>query len=457
MKAAIYARVSTTMQEDNESLKFQIEKCKDFCKLKGYKLLKIIQDVESGGKDTRVGFLELQEDIKNSAFDVLVVYESSRISRKTLTMINFVNTLQEQDIKFISISQPELDTTTPTGTLFFNIQASLGDYERKQISSRVKSGKWARAKVGRWQGGFLPLGYKKDKDGKTIIIDEDKAEVVKAIFDMYISTQSLKQVGKFFKRSTESIRWIITNHFYTGQLRYGKKEKNINTGKIKLNSDYQYFPGIHPVIIDPKTFEHAQRIINTKKRDFPTKHKLLFSSLIICECGGKMFSHKRAKRIDYCCDKCNKSISSQKAEDVIINKLLELKELEDLNNENIELEKYKNDIEKYKKQIENLKKEKNKYVSFCAKGIITETELKNFINELEPNILFLIREIKTLEEIIEKQKITGEKENNLKILQTVLANMEDSDRNDLHKLFKLLIEKIDFVNRDPLIFNIYIK
>ena len=67
------------------------------------------------------------------------------------------------------------------------------------------------------------------------------------------------------------------------------------------------------------------------------------------------------------------------------------------NNENIELEKYKNDIENYKKQIENLKKEKNKYVSFCAKGIITETELKNFINELEPNILFLIREIKTLE------------------------------------------------------------
>ena len=66
--------------------------------------------------------------------------------------------------------------------------------------------------------------------------------------------------------------------------------------------------------------------------------------------------------------------------------------------------KDQNDIEKYKKQIENLKKEKNKYVSFCAKGIITETELKNFVNELEPNILFLIREIKTLEEIIGKQK-----------------------------------------------------
>ena len=62
-----------------------------------------------------------------------------------------------------------------------------------------------------------------------------------------------------------------------------------------------------------------------------------------------------------------------------------------------------------------------------------------------------------MNKIIKDQKITGKKEDNLKALQNVLANMEDSDRNDLHKLFKLLIEKIDFVNRDPLIFNIYIK
>ena len=457
MKVVIYARVSTTMQEDNESLKFQIEKCKDFCKLKEYEIKKIIQDVESGGKDTRVGFLELQEEIKKSTFDVLVVYESSRISRKTLTMIKFVNTLQEQDIRFVSISQPELDTTTATGMLFFNIKASLGDYERKQISSRVKSGKWARAKVGRWQGGYLPLGYKKATDGKTIIIDEKAANEVKYIFDMYISTQSLKQVGTFFKRPAESIRWLIMNSFYIGKLRYGKKEKNINTGKIKLNEDYKYFDGIHPAIIDLDTFNTAQKIINTNKRDFTSNYKLLFSSLIICECGGKMYSHKRAKRIDYCCDKCNKSISSKKAEDSIIKNLLELKELEDLNNENIEIEKYKIDITKYGKQIASLIKEKNKYFSLYAKDLITEKELELFVNEVEPNIIFLNKEIKILEKIIAKGKITGIKEENLKALQTVLANMEDLDRHDLHKLFKLLIEKINFVSRNPLKFTIYVK
>ena len=47
--------------------------------------------------------------------------------------------------------------------LFFQIFAVLADYERKQISMRVKSNKWARAKAGIWQGGTIPIGYKKDE------------------------------------------------------------------------------------------------------------------------------------------------------------------------------------------------------------------------------------------------------------------------------------------------------
>ena len=55
----------------------------------------------------------------------------------------------------------------------------------------------------------------------------------------------------------------------------------------------------------------------------------------------------------------------------------------------------------------------------------------------------------------EDQKITGEKEDNLKALQTVLANMEDSDREDLYNLFKLIIEKINLINRDPISVNLH--
>ena len=62
----IYARVSTTMQEDNESLKYQIIKTQEYAISKGYHIKKVISDVESGGKDDRPGFLELQKEIQKN-------------------------------------------------------------------------------------------------------------------------------------------------------------------------------------------------------------------------------------------------------------------------------------------------------------------------------------------------------------------------------------------------------
>ena len=53
LKAIIYARVSTEMQEDNNSLKYQILKAKEYCNNKNYEIYQIIEDVESGGKDDR--------------------------------------------------------------------------------------------------------------------------------------------------------------------------------------------------------------------------------------------------------------------------------------------------------------------------------------------------------------------------------------------------------------------
>ena len=457
MKAIIYARVSTTMQEEHENLKFQIIKCKDYCGFKGYEIGKVLQDVESGGKDNRAGFLELNEEIESGAYDVLVVYETSRISRVTLTMIKFVRKLHLHKTKFVSVSQPDLDTTTPTGELFFNIQAMLGDYERKQIASRVKSGKWARAKVGRWQGGVLPIGYKKAEDGKTIIIDDELADEVKNMFKTYLNTLSIKKTGKIFNRTPESMRWILINPFYIGKLIYGMKEKDIHTGKQITKKDFQIFDGEHPALIDEDTFDTVQQYIKNNRKNAIPKYRLLFTGLVYCECNGKLYSHKREKYYTYFCEKCKKSISEKKLEKAIIENMLNLKELKDLNNNTIVLEKYQDDLKHTEKQLKTFNIERKKYIALYGKGIITEKELENFMSDLNARIKYFKKEEKNLQKILENQKITGKKEDNLKALQNVLANMEDSDREDLYNLFKLLIEKIDLISRDPISVKIYIK
>ena len=372
-------------------------------------------------------------------------------------MIQFVQKLHKNNVKFVSIAQPDLDTTTPTGELFFNIQAMLGDYERKQIAGRVKSGKWARAKVGRWQGGTLPVGYKKANDNKAIIIDEDRADEVRNMFKTYLDTFSIKKTAKIFNRHVQSMKWILTNSFYIGKITYGMKEKNIHTGKQVTKKEYQIFEGGHPALIDTETFNTVQQHMKKNRKNAIPEYRLLFTGLIHCECGNKLYSHKRGIYYNYYCEKCKKSLSEKKLEKAIIKKLLKLKELEDLNNNTIAIEKYRNDLNHTEKQLKILNTERKKYVSLYAKGTLTEKELESFIKELDGKIKYFSNEENSLKTIIEKQKMTGEKEDNLKALQTVLENMEDTDRENLYNLFKLLIEKIELIKRDPIKIKIYIK
>lgn len=451
LRAIAYCRVSTVTQEEGRSLEFQIKKCQDYCEFNNYELIEIIQDVESGGNDERKGFLELTSKIKARLFDVLVVFESSRISRITLTMLNFVLELQKSNIHFISISQPELNTTTPTGMLFFQIQSSLSEYERKQISVRVKSNKWARAREGIWQGGKLPLGYKKDPQNNDIIlIDEDNAIIVKSIFDYYLRTQSIAKTSKYFNKPMESIRWILTNPFYKGLFRYGKKENNINTGIVKINKDYQYFEGNHSPIISDEIFDKVQSIISLRKKNISVSFKLLFTGLVTCSCGGKYFSAKNGHKYNYRCSDCGKAISYRKMEGNIIKEILKLSELEELNEVDLKIENYSLQIDSISQLIEKDKKAREKVMQLFKNDLISIDELKKEVNDIDDSILYKEKEIKRIKNFIDNQKTNSEKVNNLKLLKEAIEYMEDEDREDIHDLFKLMIKEIVILNKDEI-------
>lgn len=443
MKAIIYARVSTEMQEEGRSLEFQIRKCEDFCKYNNYTVKEVIQDVESGGNDNREGFLRLQKEIKKKSFDVLVVYESSRISRITLTMLNFVLELQKSDIKFISISQSEINTTTPTGMLFFQIFAVLADYERKQISMRVKSNKWARAKAGIWQGGNVPIGYK--KIGKEIVIDEETKEDVIGIFNTYLATKSLKETAKILGKNISSIKWILQNEFYIGNLMYGRKQNDINTGIVKVNKEIKIFKGNHPALIDEDIFREVQQQMLFKQRYTRIEDKYLFTGLIECTCGGKLYTNAP----NYRCEKCKKAITRNRAEKFIINKLLHLKELEFLNSKP-NLEKYENDKKSCETQINKLYKEREKYISLYTKDLISEEELEKKLNEIKAKMEFFEKSLEDINRIIESKTLKNNEIDNVKILKEVLDNIDETDRYDLFKMFRMLIKVIKIKKYQPL-------
>lgn len=455
-KVIIYARVSTVMQDERDSLEYQIKKCVSYCEIHDLDYIKIIKDVESGGKDDRNGFLELKQNLEKKELYAIVVYETSRISRVTRTLINFIHELEKKEVKFISISQPELNTTSHTGMLFFQIQASLAEYERKQISTRVKSNLYQRAKEGKWIGGVTPLGY--DAVNKKLIINEVEADLVRDIFYSYIDGGSLNSVAKKYNKSPEGIKWILKNYIYIGKKSYGKKERNISTGITKIKEVYEIFEGEHEAIIDIDTFNEVKRLMEFNRNKYLNtrgSRVKLFTSLLHCECGGKYHSTTSKSGngntyFYYRCTYCKKKFSADFLEENVLNVIINFSELAELNEfKDSLLDSYIEKDRYLKRKLSSLQNSKNKLIKIYTNGIISEEDFNLNIKETKESINRTLEEVEINKELIENINNKQAKIDNVQLFKEIMSNLDVDDRREAKKIFRLMIDKI-IINIDHL-------
>lgn len=451
-KVGAYVRVSTSMQEENDSLKTQISKIESYCELHDYDLYKIYEDVGSGGDDERKGFKKLQRDINKKKFDILLVYESSRISRMTNTLINFISKLIEKKVDFISISQPDLNTTTSTGRLFFTINAGLAQYEREKISERVRSSAYEKAKKGHWMGGQLPIGYKRDKQ-KNIIIDKAGAKQVKNFFDTFLECRSLRKTADLFGRPIESMRWILTNPFYAGKYRFGVRKNNLHNKKKQRKGDFLLVEGTQEPIISREKFEKAQEIIKTGKAFVfrNKKSEFILTGLIRCTCNHKMYGNRLYNKqwdktyITYQCDFCKKKIVAENIENDIFNDLKRIEELKSINDIDLENEEIVKNLEVYNKRKITLEKELNRLLTLVKKGFIGDIEYMEEKNKTLKDMNYLVEEIDNLNNALNKNK--KQTFHNYDLLLEISNNYKKYKTDDLKELLRMLIKEIVILER----------
>ena len=137
---AIYGRVSTSGQSND----IQLKECRDYATRCGYEVVAEYRDTISGttSKDEREGLTELLEDAFARKFDAVVVYSIDRVGRSLKHCLEILDTLKEHRCDFISIKQ-QIDTSSATGQLIFNLFACLANYERTQILERTNLGRIA--------------------------------------------------------------------------------------------------------------------------------------------------------------------------------------------------------------------------------------------------------------------------------------------------------------------------
>src|SRR3984893_8181494 len=145
MKAAIYARVSTTNHGQDVSM--QTRELREYCERRGFEIAGEYTDVGiSGSKDSRSELNRLMADAHKRCFDVVCVWRFDRFARSVSHLLRALETFDALGIAFVSLSE-QMDTTTPTGNMIFTVLGAVAELERSLIVERVRAGlRNARAK-----------------------------------------------------------------------------------------------------------------------------------------------------------------------------------------------------------------------------------------------------------------------------------------------------------------------
>ncbi|HZT76403.1 MAG TPA: recombinase family protein [Vicinamibacterales bacterium] len=135
MKAAIYARVSTTEQTvDNQLLELR-----RYVEARTWSATEFVDAGVSGSKDRRPALDDLLKDARRRKFDVLVCWRLDRLGRNLRHLVTLIEELQSLGIAFVSLGEG-IDCTTPAGKLQLHILAALAEFERERIRERVIAG-----------------------------------------------------------------------------------------------------------------------------------------------------------------------------------------------------------------------------------------------------------------------------------------------------------------------------
>ncbi|ELC8390555.1 recombinase family protein [Clostridium perfringens] len=444
---AIYCRVSTDEQaEFGYSIDEQKRLLEEWCKANDYIIYKCYSDRGISGKNIkdRPALKELLSDAKAGKFDMVISWKINRVSRKLEDVLKIVNLLEKNNITFKSYSEP-FETDTPAGRMQFQMMALIGEFERGTIAQNVKMGMIAKAKSGNWCGGRV-LGYdlvpnnspEEEKKGKNKLeINEKEAEIVRFIFNEYSKgkgykaiTNQINKLGYKTKKgnnfSVGSIRDILTNPVYIGEIRYNvrqnwseKRRRNINPNPIRVK-------GKHEAIIDRELWDKVQLILESKKgkpsRIYDGEYPL--TGILRCpKCGAGMVISRTTntladgtkKRIAYyCCGNwknkgtsvCNSNtIRVDKANEYVFKKIEELVSNEAMIKavvKNINKER-KDKVKPAKrllgdidKELEKLDKRKRKIFEAYEDDILTKEEFQTRKNELNEKIRTLEEEKKPL-------------------------------------------------------------
>lgn len=253
--AVIYARYSSDRQTE-QSIEGQLRVCSDYAdKNKIIIVDTYIDRAMSGTNDNRPAFKQMIIDSSKKQWDYVIVYKLDRFSRNKYENAIHKKTLRDNGVKLLSAMENIPDT--PEGIILESLLEGMNQYYSAELAQKVKRGMRESRLKGQFTGGIIVYGYK--AVDKKIVIDEDKAEIIRKMFAMadqgftireiisYLNNNGFDHKGKPFQKT--AVYGILHNPKYIG----------------KYSVDGEEYNNVYPPIVDTELFNRVQNKITKNK------------------------------------------------------------------------------------------------------------------------------------------------------------------------------------------------
>lgn len=331
----LWIRVSTEDQAQSDSPEHHEKRARMYAEIKNWNVREVYYLLGVSGKSVmeHPETKRMLADIQAKKITGLVFSKLARLSRNLKELTEFSQIFGSNHADLISLDEA-IDTSTPAGRMFYNIMGSLSQWEREEIANRVAKSIPIRAKLGKPLGGEAPYGYK--WVNKKLELDATEAPVRKLLHDLFAEHKRKRTVANMLNEkgyrtrngsmfSDTTIDRLLKDPAAKGlrRVNYTKSSGLNKKWELKPKEDW-VFQEV-PRIISDELWEKCNAIldaISNSKTKVRKRTIHLFSSVLACECGGKMYM--RSKSPKYVCKDCKTKIGPEDLEEIYHSQLKSL-------------------------------------------------------------------------------------------------------------------------------------
>ena len=331
-KCCLLVRVSTEKQSFDEQEKELYQMAvRDGYKDDGKHIIPISykESAIKLNEEERQGLRDLKHYIEtDTEINCVYCWEISRIARSKKVLFSIEDYLVKRHIQLI-VKKPSLTLLEDDGSVnegaetVFTLFGQIAESEMRNKKARFARGKKEGAAHNKFTGGNIPYGYKVNELTKKIEIDDETAQHVRLIYNLYEDGFSQPKIAKELDKRDISIKTSLINNILNNQSYCGiKNEEQVlkqkrltetaNGEKKSVECTYHRYPRKYPQIISVEQYERCRKIAKENNTTLSKAKNIYFAQgLIRCQTCGAKWSASGSK-VAYHCYSAYKPISMWK-------------------------------------------------------------------------------------------------------------------------------------------------